>query len=196
MHPFEMNISFGSIAATSCLQSIHSHSSQPDKLISGLSWCSCQQISQKSGVIFLLVQPAVIHSTVGLNITTIKDLYHLCHNLELTNVRLQSDSLINIVIGESLAREAVIVKNKTMTEALERVPPLLPPVSPSPSLSKASHTRKVKNMVKNSEGSSHDKGQCPHQLSGPSGGPSLSSSEGEDKPWMVVHVILPQKGDC
>jgi hypothetical protein len=58
---------------------------------------------------------AVIHSSVGLNITTLEDLYHLCHSLEVTNVRLRADVLVNVAVDEALAREAAMSKNKTAT---------------------------------------------------------------------------------
>ena len=101
----------------------------------------------------------VVHSSHALNIPKIEDLYHLCHTLELTNVRMVSDKTVINAIEDELVRESADSRNKTNSTTAaqavweEAASLVLAPTPSSDSSSdiryaKSKHVSQVKSRVK------------------------------------------------
>ena len=102
----------------------------------------------------------VIHSKYALSVTSISDLYSLCHTLEVVNVRLTADARVNNAVDDERHRElnnrkdktdsttkALLVLEEAMTLASASVP-VLPTAMPSVKLVKK-HAKNI--LTKQSE---------------------------------------------
>jgi hypothetical protein len=58
----------------------------------------------------------IINSENAQGILNINDLYHLCHYLELANVRLVADRVVNVAMDLAIRREMSSQKDQTNTE--------------------------------------------------------------------------------
>ena len=63
----------------------------------------------------------VFHMTVGLDITIIETLYHTCHSLTHTAMRMKGDLTVNAAIENSITRESGWTHKKSTVVASEAV---------------------------------------------------------------------------
>ena len=94
----------------------------------------------------------VIHLSHALSIPQVEDLYHLCHTLELTNVRLVADSRVNNAVDSELLHESTAATTTNAQVVFKAALAVVPAsVLPSSSSSRNELTCRVvaKKKVKN-----------------------------------------------